>query len=177
MRRRITIWNRIGLAIFAAAAATVLIWRRSWPRRPKGAGKSSAITCELGCRGHCTAPSQAFDEHGLRKSQWLWQQADRLEADSSATAADFMGGRLSFVQFSNRPTLDINALGGMFWRDDAVPPAWQSVATPQPAVPYDEWTGRPLALAAPRNEVGAGKCGMVAAADGVDDVWSRRAGK
>ena len=140
--------HRVGVAVAALACAAVLL-RATWvASHTEGGWEILGDHLRAGLPRALRGSGQAFDERGLRKSEWLWEQANRVEADPKAIAADFMGAALSFVQFFNRPGVDIYAFGGILWRDNPTPGGAESTATPQPVVLYEDWMRRSRNLAA-----------------------------
>jgi hypothetical protein len=147
MRGRNTIWNRFGWALFTAVAATVLVRAAVVASHTEGGWEILGDHLRAGLPRALRGTKSDFDDYGLRKSQWLWEQADRIEADPNSTAADFMGAALTFVQFFNRSMVAVNALGAILWREESSAAGDQSVASAQWTISYEDWMRRSHELA------------------------------
>ena len=112
-------FHRVGVAVMALTCATLLLRAASVTSHTEGGWEILGNHLRAGLPRPFRGVNQDFDDYGIAKSQWLWKQADRLEADPKSTATDFIGVALSLNQFSNRPTPNLDLLGEFLWRDNS----------------------------------------------------------
>jgi hypothetical protein len=126
-----TIGNRIGWALAAAVAAAILVRAAVVASHTEGGWEILGDHLRAGLPRPLRGVNHDFDDYGVAKSQWLWKQADRLEADPKSTAADLMGAALSLNQFSNQPVLNLDLLSEFLWRDSSATSPNQVAYLPQ----------------------------------------------